>query len=419
MKQNDERSLRQEAGIQKWINNKCRGTLCYCTGFGKTRTSILGIKRFLNKNPKGSITIVVPTELLKDQWQLVLSKNNIHTASVYIINTIVKKPFKTNLLIIDECHKYVSNTFYKLFTQCSFDMILGLTATFDRLDGKEVLLNKYCPVIDTVTILEAMKKGWLAKSTIYKVLIDVDNLYEYNEYNRMFLSYFSYFNYSLDIAFKCLKDYEYRISYVKEICLNNNFIFKDVLKECNINIFGFNKMLKQRKEFVHNHPKKIEITKRILESRPDSKAITFNATIKNCEKFDIGYIVNSNKTKKKNRLTLEEFSSIKKGVIHTAKSLTEGADIPGLNLAIILHNTSSSTERIQKYGRVIRAEGDKTAEIFSLVIKGTVEENWFKSSAKNTNFIEINEDELNYILKNKIIDKNEEIQEETKYILTY
>ena len=51
--------------------------------------------------------------------------------------------------------------------------------------------------------------------------------------------------------------------------------------------------------------------------------------------------------------------------------LTEGLDCPGLSLAIILHNTSSPTERIQKIGRVIRKEANKQAEVFSLVIKNT------------------------------------------------
>ena len=29
-----DRNERQNLGIKKWVANKCRGTLCYCTGFG-------------------------------------------------------------------------------------------------------------------------------------------------------------------------------------------------------------------------------------------------------------------------------------------------------------------------------------------------------------------------------------------------
>ena len=57
---------------------------------------------------------------------------------------------------------------------------------------------------------------------------------------------------------------------------------------------------------------------------------------------------NMTKTKKKNRVTMYDFSNLQFGVINTAKSLDEGCDIPGLNLAIILCNTSSATQKTQR-----------------------------------------------------------------------
>ena len=92
----------------------------------------------------------------------------------------------------------------------------------------------------------------------------------------------------------------------------------------------------------------IDITRKILSYRQDRKAITFSATISQAEKIGGGYIVHSKNTKKKNRISLEEFSNVDVGIIDSSKMLTEGLDVKGLNLAIILHNTSSPTERIQK-----------------------------------------------------------------------
>ena len=94
-------------------------------------------------------------------------------------------------------------------------------------------------------------------------------------------------------------------------------------------------------------------------------------------------------------------------------------DVKGLNLAIILHNTSSSTERIQKYGRVIRAEPGKVAEIFSIIINKTVECSWFKKSSSDLNFIELNEEELDFVLKHGYIDKQPIKQQKEKYLFTY
>ena len=48
--------------------------------------------------------------------------------------------------------------------------------------------------------------------------------------------------------------------------------------------------------------------------------------------------------------------------------------------------------------RVIRYEEGKEAEIFTLVIKGTMEEGWYQTSTAGKNYIEINESELDEIL---------------------
>ena len=56
-------------------------------------------------------------------------------------------------------------------------------------------------------------------------------------------------------------------------------------------------------------------------------------------------------------------------------------------------------------GRVIRYEKGKVAEIFTLVLKETVEEQWYNTSTAGKNYIEINEDELEKILKGEKIDE--------------
>jgi superfamily II DNA or RNA helicase len=38
-------------------------------------------------------------------------------------------------------------------------MILCLTATLERLDGKEIILKDRCPVVDTITLTEAAENG--------------------------------------------------------------------------------------------------------------------------------------------------------------------------------------------------------------------------------------------------------------------
>lgn len=59
-------------------------------------------------------------------------------------------------------------------------MILCLTATLERLDGKEIILKERCPVVDVISFEEATSNGWVAPIKEYLVLLDVD-LTEYNE----------------------------------------------------------------------------------------------------------------------------------------------------------------------------------------------------------------------------------------------
>lgn len=91
-----------------------------------------------------------------------------------------------------------------------------------------------------------------------------------------------------------------------------------------------------------------------------------------------------------------------------AKAVVSKADIPGLNVGIILCNTSSSIQKRQRLGRIIRFSPDKKAELFTLVLKGTMEEQWFTKSTGKMNYVTINEDQLNRILRNESIESKTE-----------
>jgi len=63
-----------------------------------------------------------------------------------------------------------------------------------------VLLNKFCPVCDTIEIDEAVKNKWLSPYKEYKVIIDVDDIGVYQEHNRQFIEAFSFFNFDFHLA---------------------------------------------------------------------------------------------------------------------------------------------------------------------------------------------------------------------------
>lgn len=320
-------------------------------------------------------------------------------ANVEVINSAVRVNEKVDLLVLDEAHRYGSDQFIQIFKVRKPNLILGLSATFHRLDDRHKIIEKFCPVIDTITVKEALKNGWLADYREYKVLVEVEDIHLYEQASYEFQDTFSVFNFDFALAMSCVTNIVQRRMYAKKMGIP--------AKEMDAIVFTWQRAMRARKDFIMNHSKKLEITRKILNARPYSKAITFSGTIKQAEKIGIGQTVHSGKTKKKNRMTIEEFSKETTGVLNTSKSLDEGADIPGLSLAVILTNSSSPTQKIQRVGRVIRFEEGKLAEVFTLVLKGTVEERWFENSSQFSSYIEIDESELEEILYGEGIEREE------------
>lgn len=139
------------------------------------------IKLLLKRNPDAFILISVPTEVLKEQWlENIIHEDLLLNCKVEIINTIITRKYDVDLLIIDEIHGTASDCFKQIFNAVTYKLILGLTATLERLDGKEEIIKQYCPVIDEISLQEAAKNGWVSPVKEYLVLLDVD-LTEYQE----------------------------------------------------------------------------------------------------------------------------------------------------------------------------------------------------------------------------------------------
>lgn len=370
----------------------------------KTTTAIKCVQSVLKKYAGFRVLVVVPTETLKDQWVKALAKAGLFmNAEVAIINTVVKHEWNCDILVLDEIHRMAADSFQQVFDKVKYKLILGLTATLERLDERHTVIERYCPVCDRISIEEATQNGWLAPYKEYKVYIDVD-LTEYNALNREFNEHFAFFNYDFDLCMKLVgKDgFRKRMAFRDLLYTGTDPTTKSqLLKDITFHAMGFMRTMQKRKAFIYSHPKKVEITNLILDYRRDSKAITFSPTIEVAEKIKYGGVLHSKQTKKKNAMTLEDFIPMKVGVLNTSKALNEGADIQGLNLAIILSNTSSKTEKTQRIGRVIRFSPNKVAEIFTLVLRGTVEEEWFTRSNADKKYITIDEEQLMHVLKHE------------------
>lgn len=397
------RDERQAQSVKSWIRNHGKGCLECCTGYGKSRCAIIAIKKVLTKYPQLRVLIVVPTELLKNQWLGHIEANSLQlNVEVAIINSVAKNGAQCDMLIIDEIHVVPADTFSNIFKTVKYKLILGLTATFERLDGKHLLLEKYCPIVDTVTVQEALLNGWVSPYKEYLVIIDVPDIANYKEFNKSFTEHFEFFNFDFNLAMSMVgpKGYLARAEYAKQLAPTDLEERKKINRAIMYHAAEFMRSIQNRKKFIWEHPAKLDITREIINARPDKKIITFCANTKVADSIGIGWVYTGKEGKKKNRITLEEFSSHQSGVLNTCKLAEAGMDIAGLSVGIMLGVNSSTTKATQTRGRVIRKESNKIAEYFTLVINDTVELKWWeKSHEHNSDIIKIDVENLRKVLK--------------------
>lgn len=206
------RDERQEESVRKWLQNKGKSTVVAATGVGKTRIAIKCIQKVRTKYPELSVLILVPTELLKNQWieELDTWGLGINT-DVQVMMGASKRKYQCDMLIIDEAHRINSETIANVFKVVKYKLILGLTATFERLDGRHEILAKYAPVCDTITMEEALLNGWISKYKDYVVLIDVDDIEVYKQYNKEFTEHFEFFQFDFAKAKRKIGPYNSNI----------------------------------------------------------------------------------------------------------------------------------------------------------------------------------------------------------------
>lgn len=323
------RTERQLESVRRWINAKGKGSIEASTGFGKTRIGLTCIQKVLGKYPNLRILIVVPTTTLKNQWQEQIDEWEFtFNAEVQVINSVIKHEWNCDMLLLDEEHRYNSDDFSAIFDKVKYKLILGLTATFERLDGKHIIMQKYCPIVDSVSILECQANGWISQYKEYIVLIDVDDIEAYKELNKEWTQHFEFLQFDFQKAMSLCgpEGWKAKLAYRDELYKGNDEKKKkEILQQINFHSAGFMRTMTKRKAFINNHPKKIEIAQKIIAARPDSKIITFSNNVKMAESIQNGQNVYTGKTSKKRSATMiEDFNASKVGVLNTCAKANEG-----------------------------------------------------------------------------------------------
>ena len=340
-----------------------KGVISVVTGGGKTFFALMCVLKFIEKFNTGRIVIVVPTIALQDQWLLEImsvldveekktslfpnKKSKVNLFNVVVINTarnIDKKSFlgAPTFLIVDECHKSGSKENSKALEFVSVAQ-LGLSATPKRESDsgfEDYILPSLGKIIYKYDYKQAFKDGVISTFNMTNVRT---NLEEDEE---------------RDVA-----------SLTKRIAI-----------ELSKKVVNYEKveMLQIRKaRIVKGSVNRIPVALKIILSLRNKKTIVFCESIKQANYIN-SYLTKKGKfstvyhTKVGGNIRKSNLLLFKKGiyrVLVTCTALDEGLNVPDINVAVIVSQTMSNRQRIQRLGRALR-KGKDLAEIYTIYITG-------------------------------------------------
>lgn len=363
------RTERQTIGLRKWAAFQYQGIAEYPTGFGKTYTAIRAIKGMITRKGIKDVMVVVPTITLKEQWEAELKKHGITIAEVYVINTMIKDIRKTDLLILDEVHRYAAETFKLVFAQTTYNFILALTATLEREDGLHDIILEYIQIFDSISVQEALQNGWISPFHVYNIAIPFskEEAEEYKKINNSFRHFAAQLG-AYGPAFKVAQQW----------------LSSDSPSEKGKAIAYF-KCMRNRKALCLNNSNKAQAVKAIVETLSDRNGLIFSATTEFADNLqnmlgDIAMTFHSKLGKRAQEQVIKRFKDkrTKVRMLSTCKALNEGFDVPDCSLGIIAGSNSTKLTFIQQLGRVVRYVEDKKAIVINLYTPDTQEVKWME-----------------------------------------
>ena len=443
--------IMQCRGVISWKRKGGKGTMECATGFGKSIIACLAIAKMYKKKPHLTCMIIVPTISLKEQWEEILIAFGLsECTTVYVVNTIALKDIKyeVDFLVVDEIHLMAADQFSRIFSLVKYSFIMGLTATIDRLDGRERYLKKYAPVVMRITQTQAIKHGWINDFIECNVPIPISRKErdELTNMNREIAKNMGKFD-DPEAMRRCMKIEE------AELYARMNFPhanYKDMGAQLQVAALQGQQFTAMRTKFLYTLEQKIAATVDLInefglktitfsqstlfadevKKRIGAKAVTYHSNMEtlvrmvdktktykklasannfmfktegstlstNGEQFIVTWQepkkIGLTVQKRENKTNFKEnLGGI--NTICTAKALDQGFDVADVEMGIDASRTSNPTQHTQRTGRCARnftySDGTKKQGIFvNLYVPNSRDRDWLDRAQKNsTNVVEL------------------------------
>jgi len=372
-KLNNDRTPRpyQRLALQKWIAGNRKGVVVMPTGTGKTFASFLCIENV------GRPTMVVTPKIdLMVQWAGELEKSfgvevgmvgagefNYRPLTVTTYDSayihLEKWANRFGLVIFDECHHLPGPSYSEAAYAGLAPYRLGLTATPERADGADEITSQLIgPIVYRMDITDAAGE-FLAPYEARVVYVDLSPQ-------------------ETETYVKCREEYKQFVA-ARGINMSGPDGFRKFLFEASRTPEGWAaaRAFREQKRIMQAPDGKFTLLEELLEKHAADRVLIFTADNATVYRIARTYLIPAmtNQTRPKERKSiLEKFHSGEYSVVVTCQVLNEGVDVPAANVGIVLSGTSSTTENVQRLGRILRKYGDKQAVLYEVITRGTVEE---------------------------------------------
>jgi len=388
----------QIEAAQKWISKK-NGIISFATGTGKTKTAILCMEKYLEKNDRGIFLLVVPNKTLVNQWGDELSKigfksvrcfsesNNWNKSikdlrnswevnlidefvMITTIDTFRTTKFQKQLnrikdyvFISDECHRLATNSILKILPEV--DWKLGLSATpviYMAKDLTDRLLKYFGGIIGTYTLHDAIKNNLLVPYEYHPIIVKLTDkeLEEYQKLSHKLVKMIGY-------------DDENKMDHLsleaQLVLFKRSRIIYGARKKLSKLDCLIDKISDLKYTLVYCGATRSDISDKDdqVEANGEKQLDSVNDLLHSKNIISAQYTKDENGSERIDRI--EQF---KKGNISTLvaiKCLDEGVDIPEIRTGIILASSGNPREYIQRRGRLLRKFPNKDkAILYDMVV---------------------------------------------------
>lgn len=342
-----QKEILEKLSAERHLHNSYRNLIVAATGTGKTMISAFDFKNYLKENPQAKFLFIAHRiEILKQSiytFRNVLrdrnfgqilggdfekpTQKNALFATVQTFNNLDLESYVSpeyyDFIIFDEVHHAQANTYQKIIKYFKPKILLGLTATPERMDGKN--------------ILEDFNYRFAAEIRLPDAL------------NQKLLCPFQYFGVSDSVDYSKIQwtNGKYDVNELTKVLTANDIRVQDVIDNLD----------------------------KYTKNPQDLSCIGFCASIEHAKfmnhKFKeaglkCNYLVSSNSNERE--AIIDQFQKKEINYLFVVDIFNEGIDIPEIDTVLFLRPTESLTIFLQQLGRGLRLhEGKEVLTVLDFV----------------------------------------------------